>query len=249
MLERVGPLLVAVALPEALRVLMYAVMRGLESPAYLIAVPDQFPAAISWLLTAIVFGEVVRYVAEDKPVRVIPQFRPWPTWLIMAGILVVTGMAMNAVSDTRLHLSLYAGSTGSVDERDYPQIATIGWAAFALCVIIRGLVYPLAGSLVLSERISLAWTIRWVVRRSPSLVILSLIILSALEGFSKLWWFAYDALGGSSAGNAMGSFIAEFGRSLIYQLPEIPVDIVFDVLPAVTIGLIWRNLRGRPASA
>jgi hypothetical protein len=243
-------LLIIAALPEFARVAMFfghdAVMRRIGHSWWL---PEPWLLNIlSNALTAIVFTGIIRYVVNGEGPFWLPP-RLWlRNYLLTATVLIVMWLAIAFLANglfNKVYLALFSLET--FDEFwSFWLSKAYEWNSFVLSALIVAAFYPGLGMTSVHGELGLHRLPRWWRKYFLRFLVIAAVLMSICLLLERLYLWLVNLALPALATDA--SYIGrETLRSLLLQLTQVPMDFLFDIVPAVAIGLVFRVLRANSA--
>jgi hypothetical protein len=252
--SRFKPLAMAFIVPELVRRLYswaqaYIAAR-LELPS---VTPGWFDSLIYESLTAIVFVAIIRYIASGERPQLDPRTLPPRTVALTAALLIVVWLPLDHMLDRhtlyKMYLDynsmhLYSPSLAADAHRVW---LSLGVATFALAAVASALMYPMVGIIAVTNRIDFRSWQRMLNRNLPALLLLSAVLIAALVMAKDIYFAILHYLLPGVVSYAPVSLSDFDGRlETLHQLQYVPLNYLFEVLPAVLVGLLMRGLLPTP---
>jgi len=249
-MTHIKALLVIAALPELVRVAMFlghdAVMRKVGYSSWL---PEPWLLNIlSNALTAIVFTGIIRHVVSGEGPFWLPP-RSWlRNYLLTATVLVVIWLVIAFLANglfNKVYLALFP--LEAYDEMWGFWLGKVyEWNYFALSALIVAAFYPSLGMTSVHGELGLRRLPRWWRKYFLRILVMAAVLMSVCLLLERLyWWLVNLAL------PALATDISYIGRetlrSLLLQMTQMPMDLLFDIVPAVAIGMVFKVMRANSA--
>jgi hypothetical protein len=245
-----GTLLVFFAVPEILRAGMYIVhdltVRTGRIPWWW---SDWILNLASYAISAVIFTGIIRHVALAEGPFWIPSLRLVPNYLTTAVLLMVVLSAIDFITGNWLFVKLYHPflEVSVYDEREVELWAAVYSATgFFLSAILVALSYPALGLTAVHARIDMSRLLRWDQRGFWRFLVLTLLLMSVCLVLRGAYWWTLNSL---APGLTSDIYYVDHEnvRSMVLQAISVPMDMLFDIVPPVAIGLLYRVLKANSA--
>jgi hypothetical protein len=245
-----GTLLVFFIAPEIVRAGMYLAFNAAERSG---KIAWWWPAwtlnLASYAISAVVFTGIIRHVVLAEEPFWIPKLRPATNYLATAALLMVVAGAVDFITSSWLFVKLYRPfmEEGFYDERKVEMwAAAYSVVGFFLSAIFIAASYPALGFTAVHARIDVTMLLHWNRTGFWRFFALTLLLMSLCLVLRRAYWWTLDTL---APGLTSDIYYVDHEnvRSMVVQVITVPVDMLFDIVPAVAIGLLYRVLRANSA--
>ena len=246
--DHIRTLLVLFAVPEGIRVAAYFVNEkknpASESTEYL---PTWAMDLMSYAVSAVIITSVIRYVVLGRP-QLLPNRELMRNYLLTAVVLSVAMSIVNFLTNDSRFTEFYVRLFMS-EERDEWRLHLWSIAyytgGFLISSVLVAAAYPSLGMTAVGGQFSPHRALLWNRKYFWRVLALTLFVMSACLALRR----AYGAVLGILTPNATGVGYAQDPNlnALIIQLTYVPMDFLFDVIPAVAVGLLYRVLKANSA--
>jgi len=242
-----GTLLVIFAVPEIFRAGMYfaydvasnAKVNTLQWPGWALGF-------LSYALSAVIFTGIIRYVALGEGPFWIPRPRLTLNYLATAMLLMVVATIAYSTTPSWLFVKLYQYFVVEIDLYDERSIQLWGTVysaiGFFISAVLVALTYPALGFTAIHTRINARQLLRWHKNNFWRILILAVLLMSVCFALRRAYWWTLDFF---APGLTSDLYYLEHEnlRSMVVQIVNLPMDFLFDIVPAVAIGLLYRVLK------
>lgn len=247
---QIRALLTVAAPPELMRVAMFlgydAVIRKVGHFWWL---PQPwFLNILSNALTAIVFTGIIRYIVCGEGPSWLP-LRSWLRYYLLTAVMLVVAWIVIAFLANDLFNKVYFAFF-PLEMHDETQALWLGkayeWSYFAIAVLIVAAIYPGLGMTSVRGELGLRRLLRWWRKYFLHFLVITTVVMSICLLLQRVYWWLVNMALPEMATNI--SFIGrETLRSLLLQATQVPMDLLFDIVPAVAIGLLFKVLQANSA--
>lgn len=243
-------LFVIVALPEALRIAAYfandAADQTIEPSQVL---PDWVMGLVSYGISAVVITGIIRYVALAEGPYWFPKQRLVRNYLLAAAILVIGWSIVGFATGDYLFgnfANVYLSGPPFDELRYFWFYTAHSWLGFLIAVLFIAAIYPIFGMIAVQQRLDVHRLLRWDGKYYWRFLALSFLLVSLCLVLRRAYWWLLNTL---APGLTTDVYYVEHEnvRTLVEQMTEVPMDILFDIVPAVAIGLLFKVLRASSA--
>jgi hypothetical protein len=242
-------LLIMVAVPELVRIAIYfandAVDQRIGQSQVL---PNWLIGLATLAISGIVFTNIIRYVALGETSRWLPARSLLRPYLLTAAILIALWTVTAFITDdvfSKLYPAYYPDEP--LDEQKLIWWERVQyWNSFALSALLIAAFYPDLGVTAVEGEFGIYRLLRWWRKYFLRFLLLSAVLMSVCLVVRRAYWWLLDTL--VPGLTAEISYIGrEALRIFVVQMTEVPMDLLFDIVPAVAIGLLFRVLRANSA--
>lgn len=243
-------LLVVATLPELVRVAMFVGYDAiLRMAGFAWWVPPSWSLGIlSNVISAVVFTGIIRYVACAQGPFWLPDRSLLRHYLLTAAALVTLWIVVAVVANGVFNW-VYLGYflPNPFDEAQGFWLGkAYDWNYFVISALLIAAFYPSLGMAAVHGEFGLQRLPRWWRKYFLRFLVIAVILMSVCLLLQRVyWWLLNEILSGLT--NEVAYMGRETLRSLVMQMFQVPMDILFDIVPAVAIGLLFKALRANSA--
>lgn len=247
---QVKALLIIFAVPEIIHSLIYLVRDGSVHarwvPWWLLS--NWIMIAIGSFISAIVFTGIIRYLVLAEGPFWLPPFRWIRSYLATAVVLVPVAMIIGYITSPDLLIAFYRAFVAETyyDESGFLETQAIfAIVAFLISAVLMAVIYPVLGLTAVGAPVAMARILRWQRKYFGRFLFLTLLLMSACLIVQRLyaWLFAFLMM----QVTGIGLIVSQSLNMVINQLAFMPLYFLFDIIPAVAIGLLYRTLKANSA--
>lgn len=245
-----GALIVPFILPEGVRIgllVVYDVFFRTKGLTWWGS--DWLVDLLSYGISAVIFTSIIRFVVLSEGPSWLPSPRLVANYLATAAVLIVVSVIVDFITGSWLSINLYRAF---LMETPYDDLRFLKWHAaysvtgFFLSAVLIAAIYPALGMTALYARIDLRRLLRWGQKYFWRFLVLALLLMSVCLLLQRAYWWLLRSFVPNLTTDAY--YVEhENVRTVVEQMTYVPMDILFDIVPAVTIGLLYRVLRAGSA--
>lgn len=248
---RIRALLVVVAIPELVGVAMfvgYDVALRTGGAAWWVPPPWSL-SILRDAISAVAFVGIIRYVACAEGPFWLPV-RAWLRHYILTATALAALWVVIAFVGNGLFNKVFLGGPFALDPFDEVQGFWLGkaydWTYFGVSALLIAAFYPVLAMTAVLGEFRLRRLFRWWRKYFLRLLVLTAVLMSVCLLLRRAYWWLLNSIL-SGLPDEIDYIGREILLSLVRQIIEMPVNILFSVVPAVAIGLLFKALRANSA--
>lgn len=247
--RHIRALLVIFAVPELVRVAaFFANEKARQAYQRAEFLPGWFmDNVLSCAISAVIVTGVIRHIVLSGKPQWLPDRRLIRNYLLTAVVLmVVAGILVLLAQASPLVFLFLDRYIEDFDEwRMILWGTVVHWVGVMITTVIVAAAYPSMGMTAVDGTFSAPRILRWQSRYFWRFTLLAFLLLTACLVIRKAYWWLVATMTGNVSPDGFADN-PDLGN-LIYQLTYVPTDFLFDVTPAIAVGLIYRILKANSA--
>jgi hypothetical protein len=248
--QHIKALLVIFAVPELVRLAaFFANEKARQAYQRSEFLPGWFmDNVVSCAISAVIVTGVIRHVVLSGKPQWLPDRRLIRNYLLTAVVLMVVAGILAFLANVSPSTSSYFNRyfLEDFDEWRFILWATaLYWIGVIITAMLIAATYPGLGMTAVEGQFAAPRMLRWQGRYFWRFLLLTFVLMSACLMVRHFYWRLIHAATGNVSANGLAEN-PDLGN-FINQLTYVPMDFLFDIAPAIAVGLTYRVLKANSA--